>query len=239
MFACGVKRFFKSSPLKRLVNAGRAAEIISCHELNPGAVTSKKFFLRRRMMTNQRTTALTITAVFLVMLLLPATQASAQVNDPWWGRDRDHSRDDRNRRDNYYDYRALRDSARRVHDRSRSFQHNIDRLLDNSRLDDTRREDRINEDVRDLREAAARFRDRVGDGRNLNRSANEARALLQSAQRVDRYASRIRLNARAHADWSIITHDLRTIARIYGFRFHAFDGDGPRGNNDRGWRWPF
>ena len=203
-------------------------------------------------MTNRRITALTITATFLVMLFLPATQASAQGNAPWWGRNRDNSRD-RDSRYGNYDYRSLRDSARRVHDRSKSFERNVDRLLDDSRYDDSRREDRINERAQDFRETADRFKDRVGDGRNLNRSANEARALLQSAQQIDRILSRVRLDSRTRSDWSQITNDLRFIADIYGLRYRASDDyydrdddynrrdrrDNRRGSNDRGWRWPF
>ena len=71
--------------------------------------------------------------------------------------------------------------------------------------------------MKEFRRAAQRLKDRVGDGRDPNRGANEARALLQSASRIDRYVARVQLDSRTYSDWSQIRQDLRTIADIYGF----------------------
>lgn len=173
-------------------------------------------------MTNRRT-KLVVSAAAFITLLIPAT-ASAQ--GPWWERGRDNDR--YGRRDGRY----LRDVARRIDDRSKSLERNVDRLLDNSRHDDTRREDNINDRVQDFRRAAARFRDRVGDN-DAYRGEQEARTLLSHAGQIERVLRRVRLDGRAQSDWSQIRSDLRTVADFYNLRMGDFDGGYGR---DDDWR---
>src|SRR5438045_1049188 len=125
---------------------------------------------------NRRITLLTIIAAIFCTLSLSGL-AAAQSNDPWWSdssqrdRNRDDQRDDRDYRrdrrdqrdDGYYgrngryDSRTLRDAAQRIKDRSHDFERDVDRALDHSRVDGTRREDNINAQVQDFRHAAERF----------------------------------------------------------------------------------
>ena len=199
-------------------------------------------------MTNRRTQLLTLAAAAFITLLLPAA-ASAQQR-PWW--DNDRNRGDNDRRGDRHqpgrlsdaERRRLRDLARRIDDRSRSFARNLDRALDQSRYDNTRREDRINNDVRNFRRSAERFKDRAGEGNNLNRSADEARQLLTSAAQVAGYLRRVRLDSRTSADWTQLRADLRTVADIYGFQLSdlndGYNGrdDNGRGRGNGGWRGP-
>jgi len=203
-------------------------------------------------MTSRRFTVLTFAALTLATVLLPS-DASAQTiwdrirdraqqeqdndrrrrDDDIYDRDGRNGRNGRGRRDGYlndYERRQLRDAARRIESRSRDLQRDVDRLLDQSRHDGTRREDRVNNEVRDLRNAADRFRDRAGDSNNLNQSADEARRLLQEAERVGNMLRRLRLDGRTQNTWSQIRQDLRLVSDIYGFRFRDFDG----GNWGRG-----
>ena len=183
-------------------------------------------------MTNRRITLLTLAAALLVTLLVPATDVSAQSNDPWWGRiRRDRWHDDRYGR---YDYRALRDAIRRVDDRSDDLENRLDDALDRSRYDDTRREDRINNFGREFRSAARRLRDRFNE-RDPRRSESEARQLLQIASRLDRFLDRNRLDGRVESEWNNISSSLRLIADAYNIRYN--DRDYGRGRNNR--RWPF
>lgn len=207
-------------------------------------------------MINRRPIFLTIISAVLFTFCLPGL-AAAQRNDPWQrDRNRDDRRDDRrdrrrDRNDDYYgnyDPRTLRDVAERVKDRSRSLERNVDRFLDNSRVDGTRREDRINDEVKEFRQAADRFRSRVNDGRDLNRSRQEAQNLLRAADRNERLLGRLRVDSRTYADWREIKQDLRTIASIYGLRYDGNDdgynrrgGYDPRdrdrnGRDDNWWR---
>jgi hypothetical protein len=127
-----------------------------------------------------------------------------------------------------YDRGQLRDAVSRVSDRSRSFENSIDRYLDRSRMDGTRREDRINDEVRNFRDAASSLRNRLGNARGLNNSADEARRLLDLGSRIDTFMSRRNLDNRAEITWSQIRDDLRTIANAYGFRAGEFLGQSRR-----------
>jgi hypothetical protein len=198
-------------------------------------------------MINRRTTILTIISAIIVAFCLP-TIASAQ-----WGRDRDrdYRRDRRNNDDYYgngrnngnYDTRYLRDVAERVRDNARNLERDVDRFLDNSRVNGSRREDQINGEVRELRQAADRFRSRVGNnGNNRNQGYQEAQYLLQAANNTERMLARLRVDSRTYADWRQIKQDLRTVANAYGLRYDGYDdgyyrnGNGgydPRNNRNR------
>ncbi|HVF42629.1 MAG TPA: hypothetical protein VM936_06450 [Pyrinomonadaceae bacterium] len=160
-------------------------------------------------------------------------------------RDRDNGRNGRRRDDDDRygrrggrisdnERRQLRDLARRISDRSRDFQRDLDRTLDSSRVNGSRREDNINDEARDLRNAADRFRGVAGDSNDLYRSSDEARELLRQASQVSRRLSRVRLDGRTGSDWNQLHNDLRTVANIYNIRFD--DGGGYYGNDDWGRR---
>jgi len=175
-------------------------------------------------MTNRRRFLPTIIAAALMALFLPLI-ASAQGNDSW-NRDRRDDRDYRRDNDdwrnrNRYDSRVLRDVTRRLDDRSGDFQRHLDSALDRSRYDGTRREDRINDIARDFRNAASNLRRSANDGRNLNRSSDEARRVLQIGSRIDQFIGRQRLDYRATSDWAQIRQDLRVIADIYNLNFNG------------------
>jgi hypothetical protein len=203
-------------------------------------------------MLNRRFIVLTFAAVALATSLAPA-DASAQTI---WDRIRDRAeqerRDDRNRDDDWrrnrrdddrygrggrvsdYERRQLRDLARRIEDRSRDLQRDIDRMLDNSRINGSNREDRINDEARDFRNAAGRFRSVAGDNDDLYRSRDEASRLLQQASQLSRALGRSRLDSRAVSGWNQLRSDLRTVANIYNLRFNDDRGYNVwNGNDDR------
>jgi cytochrome c556 len=198
-------------------------------------------------MINRRTTILTIASAILVAFCLP-TIASAQ-----WNRDRDYRRDRRDndvydngrygRNNGNYDTRYLRDVAERVKDNARNLERDVDRFLDNSRANGTRREDRINNEVKEFRQAADRFRSRVSNnGNNRNQGYQEAQYLMQAANNTERMLSRLRVDSRTYSDWRQIKQDLRTISNAYGLNYYGNDdgyyrnGNGgydPRNNRNR------
>lgn len=170
----------------------------------------------------KHTLKFSILAAALVALSLPVV-AAAQ-------RGRDRYPDDRGGYGRY-DERALRDSAHRLDRLAKDFERDMDRALDRSRANGTSREDRINEQVHQFRRAAGDFKSRVGNGRDLNRSADEARRVLQEAQQVDRIARPRWYDSRLSSQWSAIQRELRFISNVYGFRY-----DGGFGRNDDDWR---
>ena len=208
-------------------------------------------------MLNRRTSILAAFAALLFSLSLSSV-ASAQSNDPWWGRNDDQRRDRDRRRDDdrygrnngrygRYDSRTVRDVAQRLKDRSKDLERDVDRFLDNSRVNGRRREDQINGDVQEFRRAAERFKSRVGNGNDADRAYNEAQQLLSVGNRVGNELSRLRADSRVYSDWSSINQDLRVVADIYGLRYNGSNGgyydprypdnrNGRTNTNDGWWR---
>ena len=156
-------------------------------------------------------------AAFLA-LCFPAI-AAAQ-----WGR----YPDNRDNRDyGRYDDRYVRDSAQRLDRLAKDFERDMHRTLDRSRVNGSRREDAINDLVHDFRRAAGDFKSRVGNGRDLNRSANEAQRVVQLGDAVERQARPRWFDSRLASEWSQIRRELQTIESIYGIR-----GGFGRGRND-------
>jgi len=178
------------------------------------------------MTTNRNTLRFSILAAAMLLISLPAA-ASAQ-----WGRyPQDRYPDDRGY--GRYDDRGLRDSVHRLDRLSKDFEHDIDRALDRSRVNGSRREDRINDQVHQFRDAVGDLKSRVGNGRDLNRSANEARRVLQEAQQVDRVARPRWFDGRLASEWSQIQQELRYISDVYGFGYGGYGRDDDWRRNDR------
>jgi hypothetical protein len=159
---------------------------------------------------------------FSLLLLgaMPQT-AAAQYGDilegVFGGRstNRDRSRDS-------YSRRAVSEAIRRVDSRADRFRDVIDRALDDSRYDGRRNEDRILSVAENFEDAAARLESVFDDGRNVNRSADEARQLLQLGRQIENFVynrNGRRLDQRVQNEWSAIRNDLQTIANFYGYNF--------------------
>ena len=160
----------------------------------------------------KHTLKFSIFAAALFALSLPVT-AAAQ-----WG-NRYPSDRDRDRGYRRYDERAVRDSVHRLDRLAKDFERDMDRALDRSRANGTDREDRINEQVHQFRDAVGDLKSRVGNGRDLNRSADEARRVFQEAQQIDRVSRR--LDGRTGSQWNAIQRELEFLGDVYGFRYNG------------------
>lgn len=186
-----------------------------------GGFSRNKILMRRlTIMDTRRTLSSSIFAAALLALCLPAV-ASAQWPDNARNRDQNNGRYGR------YDERNLRDSINRLDRLAKNFEKDLDRALDRSRRDGTRREDRVNGQAREFRNAVSSLKSRFGNGRDLNRSRNEAQRVLQEARQLERAA---RLDNRTASQWSQIQQELRVIANAYGS--NGYD-DGSYGNGNR------
>ena len=178
-------------------------------------------------MTNRHTLKFSIFAAAILALALPAA-ASAQ-----WGR---QDRYPDNRGNGRYDDRGLRDSVQRLDRLAKDFEREMDRALDRSRANGSNREDQINNQIHQFRDAVGDLKSRVGNGRDLNRSSNEARRVLQEADQIDRFARR-GFDGRTVSQWSQIQQELRYISNVYGFGYgggYGRDDDWRRNDrNDR------
>ena len=173
-------------------------------------------------MTNRRTLSFSIFAAALLALCLPVV-ATAQ-----WDRYPDNQRN----RNGRYDGRYVRDSVHRLDRLAKDFEREVDRSLDRSRRDGTRSEDRINGQVRQFRNAVSDLKSRVGNGRDLNRSRNEAQRVLQEARQLDRIGNRS--DYRLSSLWSQIRQELNVIAQAYGS--YGYNDSNRRNNNNDWWR---
>jgi len=180
-------------------------------------------------MTNRHTLKFSIFAASVLAFCLPVV-AAAQWGGYPDNRNPDNSYPSRSRENGLNDDRYLRNSVQQLDRLAKDFENDMDRALDHSRADGTRREDEINNVVKDFRRAVGNLKSRVGNGRDLNRSVNEAERVLQLADQVDRYGAR-RLDSRTSYEWSQIQSELRTISDVYGLNYR---GDYNRGRNGNG-----
>ena len=163
-------------------------------------------------MTNRRTRhtlGFSIFAAAILALCLPALAAAQGYPD--WGR---------NRNDNYrYDERYLKDSIQRLDRLAKDFEKDLDRALDHSRVDGTQREDRINAQGHDFRRAVSSLKSSFGNGRDLNRSRDEAQRVLDEARQFDRLGRSRAIDNRVASEWSQIQRELNIISDAYGLGY--------------------
>jgi hypothetical protein len=170
---------------------------------------------------------LTMFAFSLLILGVP-NLASAQ-----WGNNRNDDYYSRNRNRGYDDARSMRNVLNRLEDRSYSFARLVDRELDNSRYDDTRREDRIDDIVGNFRDAVDKLEDDFDGEGQRDDSYRQAQRVLTLANQVDNLVRRSRLGYNLQNEWNAIRQDLSVVARYYGYNNRRNTSNYP--NNRRGW----
>lgn len=169
---------------------------------------------------NRRTLTFSIFATAILTLALPVLAvAQGGYGYPDYGRNRNGR----------YDDRYLRDSIHRLDRLSKDFERDVDRALDRSRVDGTRREDQINFRADRFRRAVGNLKSAFGNGRDLSRSRDEAQRVLQEAQQFDRIGRSRVMDHRVAAEWSQIQQELRVISNAYGLGYGGY----PNGRNDR------
>jgi outer membrane lipoprotein SlyB len=146
--------------------------------------------------------AMTLTIVLALSGLATVAQGQAQTQWP---------RGDRN------DNRQAGQIVARIDQRAARFQNTVERAVTQTRMDNTRREGKINEFVTDFRQAIAQLRT------NLNsRQATDAdvQMVLDRAARIDAFL-------RAHPgltgvdnDWSMLRSDLDSLASAYNIAWN-------------------
>lgn len=134
--------------------------------------------------------------------------------------------DYRRDRNDRYDSRYLRDSVHRLDRLAKDFEREMDRDLDRDRRENgTRHEDRINTAAHDFRNAVGDLKSAVGNGRDLNRSADEAQRVFQQANITERAARHHFDNYRLSSMWSQIRNELNTIRNAYGYYGSVYGDD--------------
>jgi DNA-directed RNA polymerase beta subunit len=166
-------------------------------------------------------------AFSLMVLALPSI-ASAQ----WRDRDNDDYNRNNGRNNRQYD-RNLQSTVKNLKNLSKQFERQADRELDRSRIDETRREDRINDLARSFKNAADDLDDAFDNRSDYNRSADEARRVLALGSQIDRVISRGRIGRNLQNSWSNIERNLRVLARAYNYSYNNRDYDDEDYNGNR------
>jgi len=184
-------------------------------------------------------------AFALIVLGLPAI-ASAQYGgyDPY-GRNGQYGNGQYGQYGNYGD---MRGTIRDLKNRARDFQRQLDRDLDRSRYNGSRREDQMNDLARRFSDAVNRLDTNDLNGRNsgsygngsYGRNDNDVRRVFDEASQIERTIGRAGVSYQSQAIWQNVRNDLQVLSRSTG------NGRGNNGgwNNNRNrnglpsW-WPF
>lgn len=100
----------------------------------------------------------------------------------------------------------------RIEDQSHRFKSSLDSALDKSRLNGTRREDDVNEFIKQFDNEVKRLHDRFSDHKSV---AADVQLVLDSAARIDDFMSRRQLGGRAETDWSTLKAELDELSQAY------------------------
>ncbi|HVG32721.1 MAG TPA: YMGG-like glycine zipper-containing protein [Pyrinomonadaceae bacterium] len=108
--------------------------------------------------------------------------------------------------------RTVRQLITRIEQRAFTFNQSVDAALDRSRIDGTRREDNINQLVRDFQDSVDRMETRFNQRQAV---AADVQEVLNRANWINDFMLRTRLSGRAQTDWAALRTDLSELARIY------------------------
>lgn len=100
----------------------------------------------------------------------------------------------------------------RMEKNAERFRRSLDSALDRSRLDDTNREDDINQFVKDFGVATDRLEDRFGKKQS---AAGDVEEVLNRAMQIENFMRRHRLTSRAQEDWNVLRSNLDELALAY------------------------
>jgi hypothetical protein len=109
-------------------------------------------------------------------------------------------------------------AIRSAEDRSDAFKKLVDKALDRSRLNGTRREDRINDKVGDLSKALDQLRRKFERRESIRDTRSEATKALDEARAVNRIMLNLRGTPKVHQQWTLLRDDMDQLARIYSLR---------------------
>jgi hypothetical protein len=105
---------------------------------------------------------------------------------------------------------------RNVENRTDNFVRLFDNALDNSRLDGSRREDRLNERARELERATNELRREFDRRERYADTRPEVNRCLNIASGIDNVMRRRRMGANTEEQWRLVRAELNALADVYG-----------------------
>jgi HAMP domain-containing protein len=122
---------------------------------------------------------------------------------------------------------------RNVEERVDRFVVQFDYALDNSRLNNTRREDNLNQRARDLESATDELRREFDRNDSRRENSAEVRKCLNIASDINAAMRNRRLNAATEQNWAVVRSELNALARAYNLP-QIGGAYNPNMNNGRG-----
>ena len=104
---------------------------------------------------------------------------------------------------------------KRVEDRSDKFKKEFDKALDRSRLNNTRREDQLNDYAQDLEKATDELRHEFDRRDAWAENKAEVRKCLELATKLNVAMRNRRLGPKVESTWSALRYELNTLADVY------------------------
>src|SRR5262245_50445912 len=108
--------------------------------------------------------------------------------------------------------KEMKDLLSRIEKQAATFRSSLKDALDHSRIDDTKREDRIKDFVKEFDHATERLKERYSD---KNTASSVVEDVLNRAGRIDDFMSRHQLSKRTENDWAALRDNLDTLAEAY------------------------
>jgi hypothetical protein len=166
------------------------------------------------MISNELKRKIKLAGVALSLVFSFILFSTDSVQAQW--RNRDNRRNDR--RWGNTNKRAIENLIKRVEDGTDRFTKQLDRSLDNSRLDGSRREDNLNERARQLEAATDELRREFDRSDSLAENRDEVQRAINVASEIDRVIRRGRVVGGVQGIWNNLRRDLNNLARAYGVR---------------------
>lgn len=109
---------------------------------------------------------------------------------------------------------------KRVEERSDAFRKVVDRSLDRSALDGTRREDNINEQIKELENAIDKLRKDFSRANTWQETREQVQTVLNEADEVNAIVrrGRWRRGGAVKSEWALVRNDLNRLAGVYNLR---------------------
>lgn len=107
---------------------------------------------------------------------------------------------------------------KRLENNTDRFKKAVERQLDRSVLDGTRREDRINDRVDDLEDATDRLRSRFDRSDNWAETRGDVENVVRAADAVNGLFDRVRGYSPVRSSWAMVRSDVNTLAAVYNVR---------------------
>ncbi len=117
-----------------------------------------------------------------------------------------------------YTKAEVNEIIRRVENRSDEFVKLFDRSLDRSRLDGTKREDRLNERARNLERTLNDLRREFDRRENYNQTKPEVTRALNVAEDINKVMRRRRMGGETERQWGLLRDELNALALVYNLR---------------------